>query len=637
MIDCKSAPLQDERYGDVYRSDSGATQESWSVFIEPAWRRILALAAQGQRRFHMLELGFGLGVNLSTLLAHWSKYADSDWFCYFHSIEKHPLHLDALRAAWCRIVQAGQSHPELCWLEQLESDGAYALSGMHRYQLGEQFLFDLHVADVTRALKRLNSHFDIVFMDGFSERLNPAMWSGEAIRLLRRHLVSDALLLTYASSKSLRDRLSALEFQVSRKPGFARKKFRIEALYRPYRKPRARSMPCAPRRLLIVGAGLGGQCMAQAAVARGLQCLLIDPKAQQDQDSDAQLPAFMEHLHCSPDDNELARLSRAALLMSQRFPAGNLSSASQTSVRGRVQMLKSPEEQEVWMQRLRALRALNKTSFDPWSALFCFADQQHLILPRSGARILPRKLPAQQIRACVASLVREAGVWSAYDASGSLLASADAMVVTSPQALTELGFQSHMRLQLKAGVSLIIDIESLNASHPAWQLSSVLAHHYQLLRLEAPPRVLVGALYGEPADADAMRDLLDAIRNLLELDAQAFDQLKHAPMKLWRGMRYSAPDHLPLIGALADEVAVNQDWDRLKSNTRLPIPRLEQAYALTALGARGALWAPFGAAILLDLMQSIPYPLESDLFFAIDPARALIRDMRRGIRHNRVY
>jgi len=33
---------------------------------------------------------------------------------------------------------------------------------------------------------------------------------------------------------------------------------------------------------------------------------------------------------------------------------------------------------------------------------------------------------------------------------------------------------------------------------------------------------------------------------------------------------------------------------------------------------------------LLDMMQSIPCPLEADLLAAIDPARGLIRAMRRG-------
>jgi tRNA 5-methylaminomethyl-2-thiouridine biosynthesis bifunctional protein len=86
-----------------------------------------------------------------------------------------------------------------------------------------------------------------------------------------------------------------------------------------------------------------------------------------------------------------------------------------------------------------------------------------------------------------------------------------------------------------------------------------------------------------------------------------------------------------MIGAIADGDRMSQQWDRLKTNARLPIPRLQGAYALTALGARGALWAPFGAEILLDMMQSIPCPLESDLLVAIDPARAMIRALRRGI------
>jgi tRNA 5-methylaminomethyl-2-thiouridine biosynthesis bifunctional protein len=140
----------------------------------------------------------------------------------------------------------------------------------------------------------------------------------------------------------------------------------------------------------------------------------------------------------------------------------------------------------------------------------------------------------------------------------------------------------------------------------------------------------VGSLYGEPNDIEARSSLLDALQALLAMDASLFDVLSNAPSVLWRGVRFNAPDHLPMIGAIADRHQVGEQWERLRKNARLPMPRLEQAYTLTALGARGALWAPFGAEILLDMMQSIPCPLEADLLAAIDPARGLIRAMRRG-------
>jgi tRNA 5-methylaminomethyl-2-thiouridine biosynthesis bifunctional protein len=546
------------------------------------------------------------------------------------SIELHPLGLDEYRRAWAAV--AGPPATELIerWLHCFDADGAYALPGIHRYALHSNFWFDFFVADVSKALKRLHTSFDIVFLDGFSESANPSMWRSEVFRDLRRHLHEGALLLSYASAKSLRDRLSALEFDVSREPGFPPKRFRLEARYRPYRRIKPFCPKPAVEDLMIIGAGLAGQCMALAARARGIQGVLIDAKLQQDCDSQAHLPAFLEHLHCSPDDNEMARLSRAALLSSYRLGSAQGSQGLSPLVSCRLQLLYRSEARAEWAKRLNALLAHSEASFNPWPALFQVLDEYRLCLPRSRAMALPNQLAFPQRHAFVARLDLHDGRWQAFDESGQLIASAATMVLTSPQALVKLGFSHATPLQRKPGVSLLIDISSVDPLHPVWQIKSILADQQHVLRLVAPDRLLVGSLYGEPKDIEARSSLLDALQALLAMDASLFEGLSSAPSVLWRGVRFNAPDHLPMIGAIADRHQVGEQWERLKKNARLPMPRLEQAYTLTALGARGALWAPFGAEILLDMMQSIPCPLEADLLAAIDPARGLIRAMRRG-------
>ena len=630
LIDNDGVSLRNTRYGDVYRSVSGCLQESEWVFVEPAWQMIERLASHGRTQFHVLELGFGLGFNLSVFLDRWLKRAKPSWRCYVQSIELHPLGLDEYRRAWAAV--AGPPATELVerWLHCFDADGAYALPGIHRYALHSNFWLDFFVADVSMALKRLQTSFDIVFLDGFSEAANPSMWRSEVFRDLRRHLYEGALLLSYASAKSLRDRLSALEFDVSREPGFPPKRFRLEARYRPFRRIKPFCPKPAVENLMIIGAGLAGQCMALAARARGIQGVLIDAKLQQDCDSQAHLPAFLEHLHCSPDDNEMARLSRAALLSSYRLGSAQGSEGLSPLVSCRLQLLYRSEARAEWAKRLNALLAHSEASFNPWPALFQVLDEYRLCLPRSRAMALPNQLAFPQRQAFVARLDLHDGRWQAFDESGQLIASAATMVLTSPQALVKLGFNHAIPLQRKPGVSLLIDISSVDPLHPVWQIKSILADQQHVLRLAAPDRLLVGSLYGEPNDIEARSSLLDALQALLAMDASLFDVLSNAPSVLWRGVRFNAPDHLPMIGAIADRHQVGEQWERLRKNARLPMPRLEQAYTLTALGARGALWAPFGAEILLDMMRSIPCPLEADLLAAIDPARGLIRAMRRG-------
>lgn len=631
-IDEDGFGLRNTRYGDVYRSVLDPLQEARCVFVEPAWREIERLAAAGREQFHLLELGFGLGVNLSEWMAVWLKRAKPSWRCYFQTIERQPLRSVEYRQAWATIQRSTSGCPAVSWLERFEPDGVYALPGLHRYGLQPDFCFDFFVADASLALKRLNSTFDIVFLNASSESLNPTMWRAELLRHLRRHLFEGALLLSGASSEPFQERLSALEFEALRLPGFPPNRFRLEARYKPYRRVQAFSRGTAPLDLLIIGAGLAGQCMAQAASARGLQGILIDPKAQQDGDPEAQLPVFLEHLHCSPDDNEIARLCRASLLSAYRIASERGSPGLLTAATGRLQPLPDQTLRHAWQTRLQALGRGSEGSFDPWPSLFRWLDEALLFLPRSRALSLPAALPFRQAKARVAYVERDAhdGRWKSFDDEGCLIGSASALVLTSPQALMALGLNHAMALQKKPGVSLIIDIRAMPPAHQIWELKAIRAGQQQVVRLSDPDRLLVGALYGEPTDDEARASLMAAAQQLLSCHEDDFALLAKAPSRLWRGVRYSAPDHLPMIGAIADGDRMGQQWDRLKTNARLPIPRLEQAYALTALGARGALWAPFGAEVLLDMMQSIPCPLESDLLAAIDPARAMIRAMRRG-------
>jgi len=142
LIDNDGVNLRNTRYGDVYRSVSGCLQESEWVFVEPAWQMIERLASHGRTQFHVLELGFGLGFNLSVFLDRWLKRAKPSWRCYVQSIELHPLGLDEYRRAWAAV--AGPPATELVerWLHCFDADGAYALPGIHRYALHSNFWLD---------------------------------------------------------------------------------------------------------------------------------------------------------------------------------------------------------------------------------------------------------------------------------------------------------------------------------------------------------------------------------------------------------------------------------------------------------------------------------------------------------------
>ena len=91
------------------------------------------------------------------------------------------------------------------------------------------------------------------------------------------------------------------------------------------------------------------------------------------------------------------------------------------------------------------------------------------------------------------------------------------------------------------------------------------------------------------------------------------------------GFRAVSPDRLPLIGALADEGADPPTNPQLATLARQP-----GLYCAFAYGSRGLLWAGLGAEMLASLIDGEPLPLEGRLADAIDPARFLLRGLRRA-------
>jgi len=72
---------------------------------------------------------------------------------------------------------------------------------------------------------------DVVFLDGFSHRVNPDMWSLATLREAVRHCRPGAALATYTVAKSVRQILAQLGFSVHKCKGLPPKRDRLEAVY----------------------------------------------------------------------------------------------------------------------------------------------------------------------------------------------------------------------------------------------------------------------------------------------------------------------------------------------------------------------------------------------------------------------
>ena len=105
--------------------------------------------------------------------------------------------------------------------------------------------------------------------------------------------------------------------------------------------------------------------------------------------------------------------------------------------------------------------------------------------------------------------------------------------------------------------------------------------------------------------------------------------------KGWSGVRCSMPDRTPMVGAAPDArdfCEAYQDLHHGMKRGPFRTPNtLPGLYIFTGLGSKGLVFSGWGAEALADLITGAPLGLQSDIYEALDPARFLIRRLRRPL------
>jgi tRNA 5-methylaminomethyl-2-thiouridine biosynthesis bifunctional protein len=212
-------------YGDVYYAADGGHAQARHVFLAGNG---LPARWQGREGFTILETGFGLGLNF---LATWNAWRADLRRCrelHFISLEKHPL-------AAADLASAHAVWPELADLAtQLQRLWPPLVAGAHRLEFeGGRLLLTLIFEDALEALSTLAAPVDAFYLDGFSPARNPALWSAPLCAALARLAVPGATLATWSVAGGVRRALTAAQFAVEKRGGFARKRQMLVGRYAP--------------------------------------------------------------------------------------------------------------------------------------------------------------------------------------------------------------------------------------------------------------------------------------------------------------------------------------------------------------------------------------------------------------------
>lgn len=609
-------------YGDVYHSADGGPGQAEHVFLHGnglpgRWR--------GCERFVILELGFGTGLNF---LATWAAWQDDPAACrrlHYVAVEAHPFtaaDLARLHARWPQFAALG---------EALRARWPVLTPGLHRLEFaGGRIVLTLAFGDAERLLPRLTLTADAFYLDGFDPKKNPGLWSAGLFRRLARLAAPGATLATWCVAGAVRTALAEAGFQCEKRPGFGRKREMLTGTLA-RSSPAAPSPPPAERHALVIGAGLAGAALCERLAARGWRIDLLERHDAPANEASGNLAGIVRPL-VSRDDNIASRFTRAAYLASLRAWSA-FAAPPRWAACGVLQLARDPRHAAMQAEAVRLqaypedyVRWLTR---DEAAALVGWpVTQGGWYFPAGGwaqppsvcARMLARCGDALQARygVEVASIRHRDGVWQALAANGSVLAAAPVLILATGTGAVWPSPAPPLPLRRVRG----------QVSHlPAAQLPEMRLALCREGYLTPPVDGLacVGASYDFDDDplprAESHAGNLARLAQMLPgVEARFTPETLHGRV----GFRSVAPDRLPVVGALP---AVRPEDREMRL---ADVPRLPGAYALTGLASRGLTWAWLAAELLASRLEGEPLPLESDLADALDPARFLLRALRRG-------
>jgi tRNA 5-methylaminomethyl-2-thiouridine biosynthesis bifunctional protein len=418
------------------------------------------------------------------------------------------------------------------------------------------------------------------------------MWSGAVFDLIATKSAPGARIATFTVAGAVRRGLAERGFEVEKRPGHGRKRERLEAR----RKDSVAAAPPSPS-VIVIGAGIAGAATARALTVAGLTPVVIDAKARGAGASG--FPAALVTPRFDLGDEAIAALFAQAL---ERADALYTPLPDAVLARGVLQ-LAGTERDGRRFQRIAARPAwadgaitladdtdASRIAREPVEGPGLCMASAFVVAPHV---ILSEWLGHDAVRSGDAARIEAHGErWRVLDATGAILAEADAVVLCAGAGSTVLA--PDLSLSPVRGQADWLDSD-VEPNPVAWG------------SYVAPTET--GFLFGATHDrGDTATDIRksDTDRNLAALAAR-----------------------LPRLAAGVEPQAVrSRAATRATTRDRLPVagamPGRPGLFVVGGLGSRGFCLAPLLGEHVAALIAGIPSPLPGSVIERITPSRAAL-------------
>jgi tRNA U34 5-methylaminomethyl-2-thiouridine-forming methyltransferase MnmC len=186
----------------TYHSRHGAITESRHVFIEAGLHYCIAQTAE--RPLHILEMGFGTGLNALLTVIEAGK---TDTQLIYTSIEAFPL-----SEAEYELLNYGEVLQQQALFQQL-----HAAPWNQTTETGQGF----QLRKIQSKLEHWENDqlFHCIYYDAFAPGEQPELWTAALFERLYQQLQPGGILVTYCSKSDVRRAMQAAGFTVTKLPG----------------------------------------------------------------------------------------------------------------------------------------------------------------------------------------------------------------------------------------------------------------------------------------------------------------------------------------------------------------------------------------------------------------------------------
>jgi tRNA U34 5-methylaminomethyl-2-thiouridine-forming methyltransferase MnmC len=192
-----------EEFQEHYHAMAGAAKEAMVKFAEPC---LLPLLEQRPENIAVLDVCFGLGYNTAAAI-------------------------DLIRARLpsCRVAAVGLENDDQVLRELQDLTPPFAsfaiikeAARLKRYEK-DGVKIDLLMGDARETIKTVHQEFDAVFLDPFSPKRCPELWTKEFLTDIKERMRKGAVLSTYSCATAVRQNMRDIGLLVKNGVVFARK------------------------------------------------------------------------------------------------------------------------------------------------------------------------------------------------------------------------------------------------------------------------------------------------------------------------------------------------------------------------------------------------------------------------------